>query len=53
MNRTAQPCPGVAFRFHTVIDCTLGEEPMPLVTIEFVNNNLQRAGADAAECWSQ
>jgi hypothetical protein len=47
MSRTAQPSPGVALRLRTVIDCTPGEEPVPPVTIEFVNNNLPPAGEAA------
>ncbi|XP_062224456.1 uncharacterized protein LOC133922976 [Phragmites australis] len=35
---TAMPCPGVVLRFNAVIDCTLGEDPMPPVTIDFLKN---------------
>ncbi|PUZ76520.1 hypothetical protein GQ55_1G297700 [Panicum hallii var. hallii] len=34
----ALPCPGVALRLNTVIDCRPGEDRMPPVTIDFVKS---------------
>ncbi|CAL4968281.1 unnamed protein product [Urochloa decumbens] len=36
---TAQPCPGLALRLRTVIDCTPGAARMPPVTIDFLKTN--------------
>lgn len=35
---TALPCPGVALRLSTVIDCAPGKDRMPPVTIDFLKN---------------
>ncbi|CAO2039622.1 unnamed protein product [Urochloa humidicola] len=49
---TALPCPGVALRLHTVIDCTPSAARMSPVTIDFLKKLLpspqQRRGAAAA-----
>lgn len=34
---TAQPCPGVGLRFTAVINCSLGDERMPLLTMDILN----------------
>jgi len=44
---TALPCPGVALRLNTVIDCTPGKDRMPPVTIDFLKNLPQQSEAEA------